>query len=82
LVPGSATKSQRSAQLEFESHRIYYGHIVNPDNERLLDEVLVSAMKAPRTYTREDVVEINAHGGGSGAACDIKAGFEKRCPYC
>jgi len=63
LVPGSATKSQRSALLEFESHRIYYGHIVNPDNERLLDEVLVSAMKAPRTYTREDVVEINAHGG-------------------
>ena len=48
---------------EFESHRIYYGHIVDPDNESLLDEVLVSAMKAPRTYTREDVVEINAHGG-------------------
>jgi tRNA modification GTPase len=36
---------------------------VDPDNDRLLDEVLVSAMKAPRTYTREDVVEINAHGG-------------------
>jgi tRNA modification GTPase len=50
-------------QLEFESHRIYYGHIVDPDNGRPLDEVLVSTMKAPRTYTREDVVEINAHGG-------------------
>jgi len=53
----------KSEQLEFESHRIYYGHIVDPDNGRPVDEVLVSAMKAPRTYTREDVVEINAHGG-------------------
>jgi tRNA modification GTPase len=63
LVPSSSGERQRPAQLEFESHRIYYGHIIDPDTERLLDEVLVSAMRAPRTYTREDVVEINAHGG-------------------
>ncbi len=63
LVPGAAGVGQRSAQLEFESHRIYHGHIVDPGDQALLDEVLVSAMKAPRTYTREDVVEINAHGG-------------------
>jgi tRNA modification GTPase len=62
-VAGSAGKSQRTAPLKFESHRIYYGHIVDPHTERLLDEVLVSAMKAPQTYTREDVVEINTHGG-------------------
>jgi len=49
--------------FQFKTHRIYYGHIVDPDNGRLLDEVLVSAMKAPNTYTREDVVEINTHGG-------------------
>ena len=65
LSLGSAAvkAGQKFEPLEFETHRIYYGHIVDPDNGRLLDEVLVSAMKAPRTYTREDVVEINAHGG-------------------
>ena len=59
----SSERSQRPAPLKLESHRIYYGHIVDPDTGRRLDEVLVSAMKAPQTYTREDVVEINAHGG-------------------
>jgi tRNA modification GTPase len=49
--------------FQFKSHRIYFGHIVDPDNGRLFDEVLVSAMRAPHTYTREDVVEINTHGG-------------------
>ncbi len=49
--------------VEFETHRLYYGHIIDPDSDQLLDEVLLSAMRAPRTYTREDVVEINAHGG-------------------
>lgn len=45
------------------SHRLYHGHIVNTQNGQVLDEVLVSKMKAPRTYTREDVVEINTHSG-------------------
>ena len=49
--------------FEFESHRLYYGHIFDPEKGVLLDEVLLSAMKAPQTYTREDVIEINAHGG-------------------
>jgi len=44
-----------------ESHTINYGHII--DNDNIIDEVLVSIMKAPRTFTREDVVEINTHGG-------------------
>lgn len=44
-----------------ESHTINYGHIVDKDN--ILDEVLVSIMKSPKTYTKEDVVEINCHGG-------------------
>ena len=43
------------------SHTINYGHIVY-DNE-IIDEVLVSVMKAPKTYTTEDIVEINIHGG-------------------
>lgn len=45
------------------SHYLYYGHIVDPDNRHVIDEVLLSAMVASRSYTREDVVEINAHGG-------------------
>jgi len=47
----------------FKSHRLYYGHIIDPESRRVLDEVLLSVMKAPRSYTREDIVEINAHGG-------------------
>jgi len=43
------------------SHRLHYGRIVVEG--RRLDEVLVSVMRAPRTYTREDVVEVNCHGG-------------------
>ena len=43
------------------SHTINYGYIV--DNEEIIDEVLISIMKAPKTYTREDIVEINCHGG-------------------
>ena len=44
-----------------KTHTITYGHIV--DGETILDEVLVSIFKAPKTFTREDVVEINCHGG-------------------
>jgi len=61
-LPLSAHPSKNKA-FELESHRLYYGHIFDPQNGVMLDEVLLSAMKAPRTYTREDVVEINAHGG-------------------
>ncbi len=43
------------------SHTINYGHII--DNNEIIDEVLVSVMKSPRTFTAEDVVEINSHGG-------------------
>ena len=62
-VSVSANQGKRHQIFEFESHRLYYGHIHDPQSGQLLDEVLISAMKAPQTYTREDVVEINAHGG-------------------
>ncbi len=45
------------------SHRIYYGHILDPSCDRMIDEVLLVYMRAPRSYTREDVVEIHGHGG-------------------
>ena len=44
-----------------KSHTIHYGHIVSGDE--IVDEVLVSVMRAPNTFTREDTVEINCHGG-------------------
>ena len=47
--------------LKAKSHTITYGHICNGDE--IIDEVLVSIFKAPKTFTREDVVEINCHGG-------------------
>ena len=46
---------------EVNSHTVHYGNIVNKDN--IVDEVLVVVMKAPNTYTKEDVVEIDCHGG-------------------
>jgi tRNA modification GTPase len=45
------------------SHRLYHGHIVEPETGRPVDEVLTSFMRTPHTYTREDVVEINCHSG-------------------
>jgi len=46
-----------------KSHTLHYGHIVDPETQEIYDEVLVSIMKKPNTYTREDIVEINCHGG-------------------
>ena len=47
----------------FQSHRLYLGHLIDPASGTAMDEVLVSYMEAPHTYTREDVVEINSHSG-------------------
>ena len=48
---------------EKKSHTITYGHAVDPATGETVDEVLASLMLSPRTYTREDIVEINCHGG-------------------
>lgn len=48
---------------EVKSHTINYGHITDLENGEIIDEVMVSVMKSPRTYTGEDCVEINCHGG-------------------
>ena len=47
--------------LNAQSHTIHYGHII--DNNDVIDEVLVSVMKSPKTFTRENIVEVNCHGG-------------------
>lgn len=45
------------------SHTIHYGQIIDPKTEQVAEEVMVSVMKGPKTFTKEDVVEINCHGG-------------------
>jgi tRNA modification GTPase len=45
------------------SHTIHYGFIIDPESNEKVEEVMVSVMKGPKTFTREDVVEINCHGG-------------------
>lgn len=45
------------------SHTINYGHMVDPETNKPIDEVMVSVMRAPKTFTREDIIEINCHGG-------------------
>lgn len=54
-------KNEKSLD-SYKSHTIHYGFIVN-ENENVIDEVMISVMKAPNTYTMEDTVEINCHGG-------------------
>lgn len=57
-----------SAKMEHDlflhdKNTIKFGYIIEPDSEKILDEVMISVMKAPHSYTKEDVVEINSHGG-------------------
>ena len=63
LSPGQIPHTGENPRDGFQSHRLYLGHIVDPKNRQTIDEVLLCVMKAPRSYTKEDVVEINAHGG-------------------
>ena len=48
---------------EVDSHTINYGHILDPDSGEIVEEVMAAVMRAPKTFTREDIVEINCHGG-------------------
>jgi tRNA modification GTPase len=57
FAPGS------NAARRIRPGRLHYGHIVAPADGRVVDEVLLAYMQAPHTYTRQDVVEINGHGG-------------------
>ncbi|UVJ28739.1 tRNA uridine-5-carboxymethylaminomethyl(34) synthesis GTPase MnmE [Staphylococcus aureus] len=45
------------------SHTINYGHIIDPEYKEVVEEVMVSVLRAPKTFTREDIIEINCHGG-------------------
>ena len=60
-------KKNERALTRYATHTIHYGFIVDinitEENETIIDEVMVTVMKAPRSYTTEDTVEINCHGG-------------------
>jgi tRNA modification GTPase len=56
-----ARSTRRQGQLD--SHRFYHGKIFDPDTREAIDEVMVVVMRSPRSYTREDVVEIHSHAG-------------------
>lgn len=45
------------------THTIHYGHLIDPKTDEVVEEVMLSLMRGPKTFTREDVVEINCHGG-------------------
>ena len=55
-------KPKRPTKI-FRTHRLYLGHLTDPSSGGVIDEVLLSFMKAPHSYTKEDVVEINSHSG-------------------
>lgn len=63
IVESIFRPARRKKLSRIKSHTLTYGHIIDPSTGEVVDEVLVSVMRAPHTYTREDVVEINCHGG-------------------
>ena len=48
---------------EVATHTIHYGHLIDPKTDEVVEEVMLSLMRGPKTFTREDVIEINCHGG-------------------
>lgn len=59
----SPDQQKKNGPNQIETHRLTYGYIFDPDANKIIDEALVSVMRAPRSYTREDVVEIQSHAG-------------------
>ena len=86
----SRPAANSSDESRFTSHFVYYGHIVEPGNEHIIDEVLAIYMKGPKSFTREDIVEIHSHSGfvvlnrilsvvvDAGAALSAPGEFSKR----
>ncbi len=62
LIAEKVFKGKNSVSVQ-KSHTIQYGKIISNQTKEVIDEVLLSKMEAPRTYTRENVVEISSHGG-------------------
>ena len=63
-IADSIFKSKKNIKLaDVDSHTVHYGNILDVESGEIIDEVLVIVMRAPNTYTKEDVIEIDCHGG-------------------
>jgi tRNA modification GTPase len=60
---GKKEENENNKAQPLETHKLLLGNIINPKDGCVIDEVLLTYMKAPKSYTMEDVVEINAHSG-------------------
>ena len=60
---GNKTECPENRIARYASHTVHYGYIADPGTGRAIDEVLMLVLKAPHTYTREDTIEIDCHGG-------------------
>ncbi len=60
---GNLLFKHRKKSEHFRTHHLYHGDIVSPENGTVLDEVLITIMRKPHSYTGEDILEINCHGG-------------------
>src|SRR5512134_964428 len=64
VIASKVFRSRSKKGLEHAgSHTLHYGHVIDPTTGETVDESIVSVMRAPASYTREDIVEINCHGG-------------------
>ena len=55
--------ADQAGRVPFQPQRLHHGFIIDPDHQGVIDEVLLAVMRAPHSYTREDVIEIQAHSG-------------------
>ena len=63
-IAATVFKPRKDVRLEtVDTHTLHYGHVIDQATKETVDEVLLTVMRAPATYTREDVIEINCHGG-------------------
>lgn len=66
ILHGLYRTERLRVRVDWPSHRLFLGHVVDPDSGEPIDQVLAVFMQGPRSYTGEDVVEIHAHGGPAG----------------
>jgi len=69
----------KTGVFDFKTYTLHYGWIVRPGDKTIVDEVLLGLMRAPRSYTREDVVEINCHGGIVAVRAVLELVLENGC---
>ena len=60
---GDALYKGKKKLSEVDTHTINYGHIIDPETNETVEEVMISVLRAPKTFTREDIIEMNGHGG-------------------